>query len=633
MVVNEGCQFRRGAACAHRIGRAAWLAVVLVTACVESPPRIMDPVAMEQRAQDAIREGRPSEAADMYMSLASASSGPRRSAYLIQSASLLASERNYAQARFALNQAQASATPEQQQHINVLLAEIELGQGNAAIALDMLDTLGTPNEPGLQREASLARARALFALERFEAAVRQLIERELWLESAADILDNQRALWSGLSLYRDQALPLTGDSIVDGWLALAPIAATENSRDDQSFKQALLSWRANYPTHPAASSLLPSLRSESFATAGFPTQIALLLPLSSVQRAAAIALQDGFMAAYLEDNRPGARLRVYDTTALGAATAYLNAQLDGADFIVGPLLRPEVEAVAAQGGFVPTLALNFLPPSATASGAFFQFALAPEDEAQQIARRAASEGATTALALIPENDWGIRLLRSFEAEFAASGGRVLRTVSYDPAARDFSGPITALLNLSDSTQRYRRLAANLGVALQFEPRRRSDVDMLFIAANSAVAHLIGPQLRFHYAGDIPTYATSEIYEPGRESNNADLNGIYFTDMPWVLGPDPATATLQSTLRTYWPQRFSGQGMRFYAMGFDAYRLIAHLYGPAPLNSMFAGASGELLVDPGGQIHRRLPLAQFRNGRPVVVSPTASKESELAQLAQ
>ena len=56
------------------------------------------------------------------------------------------------------------------------------------------------------------------------------------------------------------------------------------------------------------------------------------------------------MAAHLRN--PGnatTNVRVYDSARLGARGAYLQAQLDGADFIVGPLLRPEVDQVIASG--------------------------------------------------------------------------------------------------------------------------------------------------------------------------------------------------------------------------------------------------------------------------------------------
>jgi hypothetical protein len=34
----------------------------------------------------------------------------------------------------------------------------------------------------------------------------------------------------------------------------------------------------------------------------------------------------------------------------------------------------------------------------------------------------------------------------------------------------------------------------------------------------------------------------------------------------------------------------------------------------------AGISGQLSVDGLGRVHREMPLAQFRNGRPVALAP-------------
>ena len=54
------------------------------------------------------------------------------------------------------------------------------------------------------------------------------------------------------------------------------------------------------------------------------------------------------------------------------------------------------------------------------------------------------------------------------------------------------------------------------------------------------------------------------------------------------------------------------------MGFDAYRLIPLLYNQSERFTAVPGISGELSLDTDGRVHRRLPLAQFRNGRPAVL---------------
>jgi outer membrane PBP1 activator LpoA protein len=241
----------------------------------------------------------------------------------------------------------------------------------------------------------------------------------------------------------------------------------------------------------------------------------------------------------------------------------------------------------------------------------------------------AAAGASTAIAFVPSSDRGYRTLASFRAQFEARGGRLLDFVGYDPAAQDFSQQIAAVFNLQRSNQRERRLEANLGMPLQFEPRRRQDVDALFISADDArMGRLLAPQLRFHFAGDIPTYATSDVYDPGSKGRVDDLNGVIFTDSPAVITPDAISADLQRDLDAYWPRR-SGL-MRLYAMGFDAYQLVGALYNDERAVWPLRGVSGDLSVDQAGRVHRALPLAQFQDGRPAAyrLTPSSASQREL-----
>ena len=335
---------------------------------------------------------------------------------------------------------------------------------------------------------------------------------------------------------------------------------------------------------------------------------------------AALAVRDGFIAAHLQNPTGGnTAVKVYDTTQGGSENAYLRAQLDGADFIVGPLLRPEVDQVIAQAGFVPTLALNFASSDSTFLSSFYQFALAPDDEARTIAALAATNGARTALAFVPSNARGYQIRDSFRAEFEARGGELLDWNGYEPALQDFSQPIAALLNVTRSTQRHRRLAANLGVAVQFEARRRQDVDMIFVVADARTGRLLAPQLRFYAAGDIPTYATAEIFDPATARDN-DLNGVIFADTPSLLTPDETATGLRRELSAFWPQR--ANQLRLYGLGFDAYRLVGSLYADNRAAWPIHGLSGELSLDSQGRVRRTLPIAQFRNGRPVTLETAA-----------
>ncbi len=522
--------------------------------------------ASRARARAAAKTGDPA-AAELYAQLAASTTGAQHIDYLIESARASIGHRDAQLARRRLNDAKTGANRDQQQAITVLLARLELGDRKPQAALDMLATVQQPSPASVQSEAAAVRGQALFELGRPADAVRALVEREIWLEDSASILANQRLIWDGLRQH-PPATPVapTGDRIVDGWLALAPIA-TSNPAD---LRRSLLRWRETYTDHPAAGVLLADLLAEQRAS-GFPTQIALLLPLTSPQRAQALAIRDGFVAAHLRSAAGDTTsIRIYDTAQGGSQAQYLRAQLDGADFIVGPLLAADVEQVIAQAGFVPTLALNFAQGATPSLRSFYQFSLSPEDEARVIADSMALGGAKTAIAFIPNSDRGRRTLATFRTEFEARGGRLLDYAGYDRGSQEFAQPIMSLLNITRSNQRERRLAANLGVPIEFEPRRRQDIDAIFIAADDArAARLLAPQLRFYSAGDIPTFATSDIYDPGNATGNNDLNGLIFADAPVLITPSASADDLRRDLQEYWPQR--GGLTKLYGMGFDAYQ--------------------------------------------------------------
>src|SRR6266478_1371620 len=318
--------------------------------------------------------------------------------------------------------------------------------------------------------------------------------------------------------------------------------------------------------------------------------IALLLPITGRAAGAAISVRDGFMTAYYQapaDERP--RVRVYDTGTHSVAEALAQAARQGADFIVGPLTREEVAAAAE----------------------FYQYALSPEDEARLAARRILDDHHRRGVALVPAGAWGDRVLAAFKQELQGGGGELLGTAVIDASRTDYSGSITEVLRISDSTARHRRLESALGTKLQFEPRRRGDIEFIFAAAPANTERLLRPQLRFHYAGDLPTYATSDAFEPDVRANQ-DLDGLMFPDMPWILGGDLADA-VRSATREAWPSGGPHRG-RLFAFGFDAFRLAQALRRRGAMSNIsLEGLTGRLSLDPERHVRREMGWAQLHNG--------------------
>src|SRR5581483_11251257 len=296
-----------------------------------------------------------------------------------------------------------------------------------------------------------------------------------------------------------------------------------------------------------------------------------------------------------------------------------HATQEGAEFIVGPLTREEVMAAADLAApHPPILALNFLPNERPAPPTVYQYALSPEDEARLAARRILEDGHRHGVALVPAGDWGTRVLGAFKQELEAGGGTLFATGPLDPAQTDYSEEVMQILRITDSRARYKRLESILGTKLQFEPRRRADLEFIFAPGQAGMERLLRPQLRFHYAGDVATYATSDAFEPDPRANQ-DLEGLMFPDMPWMLGGDLADA-VRAAVRDAWPSGGPRRG-RLFAFGFDAYRLAVALRERGVTNNInIQGLTGRLTVDADRRVHRDLNWAQIHDGEVRVLQP-------------
>jgi uncharacterized protein len=516
------------------------------------------------------------------------------------------------EARLALAEARLLMQQDRPAEAHARLADVPAGPGDPAASA----VLAT-------------RADAAFASRQPAKGVADLVRREALLSEPGQRASNQRRIWNRMqeaSAARiELATPAGADPIVAAWLELGRAAAASGGNPFR-LHSALVGWRQRHPSHPAAAGVVETLLAEYRAMTDYPRRVALLLPLSGRQAAAASVVRDGFIAAYLAQGHEGERprLQVYDSAALGPTGAYEQAVTEGADFVVGPLLKEELaELAGAQLPTVPTLALNWADEGVLLPGEAFQFALAPEDEAAAAARRAALDGHRRAIALVHDSEQGRRMADSFINAFRNEGGEVLAWQVYDPRESDFSIEITGLLLIDESRARHQRIQSALGRRLEYEPRRRQDADFLFLAARPSEALQIRPQLRFHYASTLPVYSTSAIYDAGR-SDNADLDGVLFADMPWRVGAQGNDFMRQ--FRTFGPAALDRDG-RLYAFGADAYRLVPLLHNRSErLAAGVEGLTGVLTISGDGRIHRDPDWGRFIQGR-VRHDPPARPEIE------
>lgn len=596
----------------------------------------------EGRAERLAQDGEHYDAAGIYIGMASTRTGTERDRLTILAVEQWLYAGDVARARNAFGNVTRPQDGELLWLFDSNAAAFALVDGDADAALGLLEPLSRQSLP-LDHRLRVEALRADAWVQKGDPAraVELMIQRENWLSGSREIARNRQRLWQGLvvgnPLELRAAAELAVDPIVRGWLILGSLAAS-TGQQGIGWSNGVVRWRDQNNNHPAMS-IVDDLQLTDFQLLDYPRQIALLLPLSGKNARNGEAVQNGFLGAYfatadgLDDRQT---VRIYDVNVEGGASAaYAAAVADGAEFVVGPLLRPNVMELANDILVpVPVLTLNYLPDNSLAPPGLYQFALSPEDEAVAVAERAIADGHTHALALVPNNNWGRRVFTHFATTFESLGGTVLDSRRYTTGNPDFSNTIEDLMALSGSVNRYQRLRANIGGPLQFDPRRRQDADVIFLAADASAGRLLKSQLKFHYSGDLPVYSTSSIYAMDGRSNS-DLNGVMFADTPWIIGPQSWIQHLPALYEEHWPeQRRLG---RLHAMGYDAYYLVGSLFAArGGFMDEVDGATGMLFLDSDGRVHRRMAWAQFQRSAPVSLpdaEPTGGPIQDLSEDAE
>src|SRR5262249_34912749 len=170
---------------------------------------------------------------------------------------------------------------------------------------------------------------AAFAAGRRNDAVAAQISLEHWLPTVQDLRQSRVNLLSGLREASEHNVRIdpraANDPTIRGWLELGPIAAAAARSPNASIAD-IDAWRSRYPNHPAneivRSELLGRPIQQPAIVAGGPGggHIALLLPISGRQAAAATTVRDGFMTAYYQTPEGQRKpITVYDTGDTGVA--------------------------------------------------------------------------------------------------------------------------------------------------------------------------------------------------------------------------------------------------------------------------------------------------------------------------
>jgi len=618
----------------HRIQRWALplLLILFMVGCATVPDR--EPVDVDAKAAEAeqlLAEDRPLGATRIFLELADATTGEESVDWRLRAVETLF-DQGYPEAALEqhreLDAIEIPAALQLRKRVTDAQAAVARQQGG--MALRLLPRAMDDQERAVQARIHATRARALGLTGEYERALSAWVEAErilLAMDDQGAIERNHDSIWNLLDgLERDvlEDIAEQADTRDErGWAELA-LAERRARFGQQPIDQAFSDWERRHPRHPAAERFAGDLRERVIDQLTYPERIDVLLPFSGPLGGRAQAIRDGLIDTYYGIpgyiRRPEVVFHDVGPDGMDVEAAY-NAAVDaGTGFVIGPLRR---EAVTELGNIldlpVPVLTLNYVSGPVDLPSRFYQFGLRPEDEARQVAEAAIRHNHFNAVALTPHGNWGDRMLDAFGERFAELGGVVLESGRYNANDSDYGQAIQHMLNIDESYARLRQLRNTLGTSdFRFEPRRREDVEVIFLAAHPRQARLAVPQLNFHRIGALPVYATSHVFTSDVDpESDWDMNGLFFTEIPWIL--DHVRRVSEGDETAEYRSRFP----RLHALGGDALEVLPVLDRlEAGAGDAHVGRTGRLTMDADGALVRELGWARFTRGRPVPVPAPA-----------
>jgi outer membrane PBP1 activator LpoA protein len=557
------------------------LALALMSGCasvaVSPKATVAEPAASP--AATLAGEGRHLEAARAYAAEAAGARGIARERSWLRAADQYLLAGDAGAAAQALAQANRRRLEGRDALLHDLLAsELDVAGGRHAQALARLAQPRDAVPAGLRARWHAARAESLEAAGRgFEAAgERAFMHASLEPEAK---LENLRRIDALLRALPDA--PLVAGS------AALPVGHPLYRYAGRALTQRGLPLPRPYDRSASAPGMegLPPADRDGYRP---PERLAALLPLSGPLAAAGQSVRDGLLAGYYGEVRRRPELRFYDTgTPGGVREALLQAQADGAQMIVGPLARDQVDTLFGLPELqLPAVALNrgsLAPPPGSTT-----FALAPEDEGVAAAERLLERGMRRILVVTQADESANRALVAFRERLVAGGGEVIAEVVVTEDNPDY---VPAL---------QQALAGGRPEGV-FQPLR------------AAQARLLASQMDSAGLAGVARVATSLILSGANLRMDVELDGIEYPELPWLLGLRGGMPDAESLGRTL--PSAQGGGGRLFAFGMDAWKLaaFADLLARDPA-AQLRGATGELQVDGFGLVQRRPAWAVFSGGR-------------------
>ena len=517
-----------------------------------------------------------------------------------------------------------------QNKLYIALARTE--QNNYSTALNILKTL---NE---RLSLSEHQAWHQYLMGRIYASQGMPKKALTYYFKAADISFNDKVevaslndeIWQALQQLSSYALERfnKGSVIQRGWIKLAKYQQIYIGSGIQ-LHQALNNWQRRFVNHPATY-ILPKKVQNTVSLAPYEAnKIAVLLPQSGNSKRLGSALKNGFLAA-VDHSDLNEVIFIDEQLSVEDIERQLSTQTF--DFIIGPLLKDNIEKVAVSSVIqsTPTLHLNNSDSPAYAQQQYF-FALNPEHEVDQAMVHFLSQQYQKPMLLAPDTLSGLRLVNHFNQEWQKYS-LIEPEVGLYTDSKDMAKVVANLLEVDASKSRIKAVKSLFRKEVESETRSRMDIDVIYILGDAIETRLLKPYLDVNvstFAKRIPLYASSRSYSKRMDlTDKGDLEGLYFTEQPWMLNKSIDKFNLRAQYDALWPEQADIE-QRLFAMAFDAVQLIPELKQLAKVpGKTFTGLTGHLSVKDGNIVERRLEWAQYQKKQIKLVQLNEQKPTPL-----
>ena len=398
-----------------------------------------------------------------------------------------------------------------------------------------------------------------------------------------------------LSQWQQQQVKKLNAPYSKGWVALLQIANQYGAEKD--FARQLNIWQLKNASHPAQA-ILANLLAPENAAGTKPTSnsnetaqpavannnteqnqqqhVAVILPLTGQQAVAGVTAQQGVMAAY--QNQTEIQLHFIDSNNLAFDTLATTLVENNADFVIGPLLKNNVDKYLAEPTLtLPTLLLN-TPSKFELANNQFILSMRPEDEAIQAASILSQQNFVQPVIFSHQDAISERIATAFTEQWQLLNGEQPKVVYFQQGSQ-MQSMLKETLAVDQSQARINNLRSRLRKKIEDEPRSRRDIDMIYIIGNPLQTRLLKPYIDVNispFADLIPVFASSRSHSINNDNNTTnDLAGLTFTQMPWLLSSQQQDKALAKVARKLWPQR-SDSLERIFAMGYDSLSLMNKL---------------------------------------------------------